>query len=115
MRWLREDLPQELQAGVLSSSLLENGDVRVSILPKGEKVLVLGAGPGRVAGEGVGAGEANMGQCSHAITDHDPAVIENFLEFRRGFGALMGEPIGFATQIDWIERSKERLYTAAWC
>jgi hypothetical protein len=41
--------------------LFENEDVGVGILPAGEEVLVIAASLGGVAGQGVGAGAAEMG------------------------------------------------------
>ena len=54
-----------------------------------------------------------MRQRTYGIADDDSAVIENFLEFRGGFGALVRGQIGFTTHIDWIERPEEPMKAAA--
>ena len=55
-----------------------------------------------------------MRQCADGIADDDPAVIENLLEFRGGFGALACVQIGQATHIDRVESAEERKNSAAW-
>ena len=54
-----------------------------------------------------------MRQRADGIADNDPAVIENFLEFRSGFGALVRGQIGLPARINRIEGSKETMYAAA--
>jgi hypothetical protein len=56
---------------------------------QGEDVLVGCAGLVLVACEYVGASKLQMRQCAYGIAENDPSMVENFLEFRAGFGALM--------------------------
>jgi hypothetical protein len=42
-------------------------------------------------------------QCADGIAGNDAAVIENFLELRSGFNALVCGLIGPATHVDRIE------------
>jgi len=46
-------------------------------------------------------------QRAYWIGGHDPAVIENFLEFRGCFGALVRGQVGLATHMDRIEGPEE--------
>lgn len=55
--------------------------------------------------------ELQAGQCADGIAEYNPTMIENFLEFRRGFGALVCGQVGFATQVDGIKRAEERMDT----
>jgi hypothetical protein len=52
---------KSLEFGVFGFGLGEDGDVGGGVFPDGEEVLVGGAGFGGVAGEGVGAGETELG------------------------------------------------------
>ena len=51
-----------LELGVFRLGLLEDGNVRVGVLPQSEKILIGGAGLGAIALEGVGAREAQPRQ-----------------------------------------------------
>jgi len=44
-----------VQLGILGFGLLENGDIRVSVLPKSNEISIGGRGFGRVSGLGVGS------------------------------------------------------------
>jgi hypothetical protein len=52
---------------------------------------------GRVSRQCERSAELQVRQRAYGIADHDPAVIENFLEFPGGFGALVFGQIGLAT------------------
>jgi hypothetical protein len=47
-----------------------------------------------------------MGQRAYGIANHDPAVIQNFLKFLCGLGALLCAQIRLATDIDRIKGSE---------
>src|SRR5262249_16256999 len=49
-----------LQLRVLRLGFLQDGNVRVGVFPKGEEILISGAGLCRIALRGVGAREAEM-------------------------------------------------------
>jgi len=63
---------QLIQLCVVRLGLLQDGDIRVSVFPQGEEVLIRGAGFRRVALEGIGAGDADVGQ-------HAQGPIADFL------------------------------------
>ena len=46
-----------------------------------------------------------MSECADGFVEHNPAMVENFLELGSGFVALMRGSIGFATHKDRIESS----------
>ena len=58
----KEQLPNLLKLRVLGLGLPKDRDVGVGVFPEGEEVLVGGAGLGGVAGKGVSAGKAEMGE-----------------------------------------------------
>jgi hypothetical protein len=60
----RQEEPSQkfrLQLLVLRFGFFQDGNVGIGVFPEGEEVVVCGAGLGGVAGEGVGAGEAEVG------------------------------------------------------
>src|SRR2546427_4496513 len=69
-----------LQLRVLRFCFLQDGDVGVGVFPEGEEVLVSGAGLGGVTGEGIGACEAEMGECAQREVQDDAAMVEELLE-----------------------------------
>ena len=87
---------------------LRIGDVGVGVFPQREEILVGRLGLGRSPDNSEGSAQLQVRQRADRIADHDPAVIENLLELRGGFGALMCRQIGQATHIDRIERADER-------
>ena len=50
------------QLGVLGSGFFQDGNIRVSIFPQRQEILVGSAGAGIVAGEGAGASQLQMGE-----------------------------------------------------
>ena len=64
-----------LQLGVFGFGLLEDGYIRVGVLPKREKILIGRLGPGRVALQGAGAAKAEMHERAHG-QPFEAAVIE---------------------------------------
>ena len=81
----------------------------IGVFPEGEEILIGGLCLGRVARQRVGASELQVRQRADGIADHDAAVIENLLEFRGGFGALVRGQIGHATHIDRIQATEKRI------
>ena len=74
-------LPQGLlQPRVLGLGLLQDGDVRVCVFPKGEETLIRGAAFGGVPLQSVGAGQAQMCQRPDEFILHEPRMVEDFLE-----------------------------------
>src|SRR5712691_7432948 len=69
-----------LQLCVLRLGLLQDGNVGIGVFPESEEVLVSGAALCSVAGEGVGAGEAEMGESAQREVQHDAAMVEELLE-----------------------------------
>ncbi len=66
-----------MQLRVFFFGLLEDRDVAISVLPEEQEILILSTGLGRVAGEGVRAAEAEMGQCPNGIANNDSLMVEN--------------------------------------
>src|SRR5215472_1332881 len=105
-----------VQLSVLGFRLLQDGDVRVGVLPEGEEIVVsrLRAGP---RGSGIGSlrgcrlqrvcpSHAQVSQgTGPAIPDY-AAVIDNFLEFGGGLLAPPGGEISITADIGGIERSR---------
>src|ERR1017187_10316770 len=102
-----------LQPGVFRLGLDEDRDVGVGVFPKGEEILVGSLCPGLISRHGERSAELQVCQWADGIADHDAAMIENLLEFRGGFGALVCGQIGEATDIDRIEGPEETMDAAA--
>src|ERR1700684_3205106 len=89
-----------LQLGVFRLSLLQDGNVRIGVLPEGEKIIVSGEcadagciGIGSLRGlrlQHVCASHSQMRQCSRPAVPDDAAVIENLLKLGGDSAALSG-------------------------
>ena len=82
-------LQRLLQLRVLRLGFFQNGDVRVGVLPEGEKVLVDAFRFGAISLHGISSTQLPVCQSAYGIAGHDPAVIKNLLEFGGGFGSLV--------------------------
>ena len=69
-------MKQLLQLRVLRLGLHQDGDVGVGVFPEGEEVLILGTSLGSVAGKGVGAGEAEMGESAQREVYGNATMVE---------------------------------------
>ena len=67
----------------------EDGDVLVCVFPEREEILIGRLGFGGVASHGVGSSELQMYKCANRQVLHNSAMVEDFLEFGRGFAAMM--------------------------
>src|SRR5664279_6545901 len=65
-----------LQRGVLGFGLLQDGDIRVSVFPERQEVLICGTGFDRVALHSVSASEAETGQRSPGEVHHHSPVVD---------------------------------------
>ena len=72
------------QLRVLSFRSDENRNVGVGVFPEREEILIGCLGFRGVALHGVGAGEAEMRECSGRTIPQQPAMVENFLELGSG-------------------------------
>src|SRR5580700_3197506 len=94
---------QLLQICVLRLGLLQDGDVGVSVFPERKEILVGGSCFASISRECVGSAQLQVRQCADGIAEHDPSVVDNFLEFPCGFRPLMCGQIGPATDIGGVE------------
>ena len=69
--------------GVLRFGLPEDRDIGIGIFPECDEVEISAAGFGPVALYGVGAGEAELGECAQREIQYEAAVINQLLEFRQ--------------------------------
>src|ERR1039457_2081358 len=104
---------RSLHPGVFPLGLLEDRDVGVGVFPDVEEILVGSLCLGLVSRQNEGSAKLQMRHCAYGIADNDPAVIENLLKFRGGFGALVRGQIGLTTHIDRIEGPEVTMYGAA--
>ncbi len=86
--------------------------ISIGVFPESQEILVSGLRLGLVSRYSESSGQLQVRQCSNGIADHDPAMIENFLEFRGGFGALVFRQISLAAHIDRIESPEVAVPTA---
>src|SRR5438445_7600904 len=96
---MRRTQPCSFQLRVVFLGLLQNGNVGIGVFPKGEEVSILGASLASVAGENVGAGDAEMGERTEREVDHDAAVVEKPLEFCGCGTAVVGQYLGLAPDV----------------
>jgi len=69
-----DSLAQRLQLRVFRFGSEEDRNVRVGVFPEREEILIGDAGFGGVALQGVGAGDAQMDQCSDRFVDDKAAI-----------------------------------------
>src|SRR5580693_4712587 len=92
-----------LKLRVLCLGFLQDGDVGVGVFPEGEEIFVGGAGVALVAREYVGASKLQVRQCADGVANHNPTMLEDFLELPNGFPTLARRQIGLATHIGRVE------------
>src|ERR1700730_1889094 len=85
--------------------MIEN--VRVSILPEREEIVIRSPGFDGVALQHVGATQLQMCKSADGFVEHNAAVVEEFLELQRGVAASMRGQIGSLAHIDSVESGRE--------
>src|SRR5437762_5781720 len=88
-----------LELGVFGLGFLEGKEVRVSVFPCGEEVLIGGAGFGGVVLQGVGASEAELGEGECGAAGIQVAVLGNFAEFDGGVDSIFYAEVDEAASI----------------
>ena len=102
--------PSELvQLHIFCFSFLQDGDVRVSVFPEGEEVLVGAPGSAVVARENVGPAQSQVRQCADGLIPDDAGVIENLLKLIDGCGALLRCQIRQAAQVNRVKYESQGL------
>jgi len=86
-------LPPLLKPYVLRLGLPIHRGVGVSVLPETEKVLVGGTSLSLVAFQKISARQPQVCQRSQREIQHDAAMIDNLLEFRRRFCSSMRQEV----------------------
>jgi hypothetical protein len=71
---------QLVQIRVFCFSFLQDGDVRVSVLPEGEEILIGRFRFGRVALHGVGSADLQVSERADWLVQDNSATIEDYLE-----------------------------------
>ena len=90
-----------MQFRVFRFGLLEDGNVGVGVFPQREEILIRGSGFGGVALQGVGAGEAQAGQCAPGKVPYQTSVVNELLKFCCRLVPVAKCEIGFPTHINW--------------
>lgn len=83
-----KDRPLGSQLRVLCFGFLEDGDIGVGVFPERLEILICRLGVGGVALHDIGPTELEMRQCADGFVEHNPAMVEDFLELDR-LAALM--------------------------
>jgi hypothetical protein len=96
-----------LQPCIFVLGLLQDGDVRVSVFPESKEILKRGASFYGIALQYIGTGEAEMGQRADGFVQHNPAMVENFLELGCGWSALLRDQLHLPSHIDGIHVGRE--------
>jgi hypothetical protein len=77
------------------------------IIPEGEEILVGGFCLGLISRQDEGSTQLQARHGAYGVAHNDPAVVENFLEFRGGFRPPLRGQMRLTTHIDRIEGAKE--------
>ena len=92
---------RSVQLCVFSLGLLQNGDVRVGVLPEGEEVLIRLAALGQIASERIGTGEPELCERVQYRPERSSApVIQNLLEIRCSLPSCPCAQVRFAANIE---------------
>src|SRR6266478_2770072 len=92
-----------VEGGVFGFGLLEDGDVRVSVFPKREEILVGSASFGLVPGERVSAGDAEVGQGANDFVRNDTGTSKNFLKLHNRRGAVTRRHVRDSAQVNRVQ------------
>jgi len=97
-----------LQLDVFCLRLPENRNVGVRVVPEREEILVASSCLGGISRQRECSAELQARQRADGIADHNPAVIENLLEFCRRFDSLMCGQMRFATHRGHVANRSRR-------
>jgi hypothetical protein len=95
-------LPNLLQLLVFRFRSNEDGDIGVRIFPERQEILIRGAGFRGVSLHGIRSADLEMRQHTDGFVEHHAAMVEDFLEFGRGFAALMRAQVSLGADIHGI-------------
>jgi hypothetical protein len=104
---------QLLKLCVFGFGLVENRDVWVSVFPEGKEVFIGRLSPVSVSDKNVGARKLQMRQRANGVTEHDAAMIKDFLKFDSGVPTLACRKIGLAAHISRVESARANEYFRA--
>ena len=88
--------PSLLQLCVLCFGLLQDRNIRISVFPEREEILVGGTGLGDVTLYGISARQSEAGQCSPGKVSYESPVVDKLLIFRRRCFAVVQQEVGFS-------------------
>src|SRR5580704_13586157 len=83
-----------LELGVFRFGFLEDGNIGVSIFPKGKEILIRSLCFRRIPGNGVGAAQAQLGERMLGNGRSDCTMIYDFLKFRYSLRAALRPQVG---------------------
>src|SRR5438445_4655826 len=94
-----------LQFRVVRLGLLQDWDVGVGIFPECQEILIRAFCFGHIAVNRVGSSKLKMRERTQRKIQNDTAMIEEFLEFGSGRGAVVGHELGLAAQVHRVQSS----------
>ena len=94
------------QFGVFRPGLVDDWQVGVGIFPDRENILVSSVSFGRVAGVGENPSQLQARHRAYGVGHNDARVIQELLEFHRGFGFPLRFHISQPSHVGWMEPSK---------
>src|ERR1700733_15789872 len=92
---------------------MQDGKVRICVLPQGKELLILVARIARVAGEGITPSQAEVRQHCNRIANHGSAMVQKLLIFPYRFRTFVGGEISFTAKEDRVKSSEEDHYRAS--
>jgi hypothetical protein len=92
-----------LKLCVFGFGFFEDGEVRVGVSPEREEFRIGRTGLGRLTLHGACSADLEIRECSDGLDDHNPAMVEDFLEFSGGFAALTRCQISFSAHKDGVQ------------
>ena len=97
----------------LCSGFPQDGEVGISVLPEGKKLLKLVARVASVAGESITPSQAITSQHRDRIANHDSAMVDKLLILQRSLPTFVGGQISLTSKQDRVERSIEAHHGAS--
>src|SRR5580658_6481903 len=101
-----------MQTRKLCFGLVQDGKVRICVLPQGKKFLILVARIARVAGESITPSQTQVRQHCNRIANHGSAMVQKLLIFPCRLRTFVAGEISLAAKQDRVESSEKEHYRA---
>ena len=96
-----------LQVRALGLGLLQDGDIGIGVFPEREEILICSLGFDGVSGDGICAGELQVGERAEQEVNHDSGMVGELLELGGGSSTIFLREIRQAAKVRGINWAAE--------